>query len=207
MEQQFQLKTSVYVERLRTLGIYFMLIWGLTHAGLNMTWNLRAFGGIDSASTERLVLLYSMLTLYLILSWHILDMILLRSKRVLSLEASKQKYKLTFMMNELHIHLPCLEESVFIPYKEIKYWGIQEDNVDNSLTFIVETRGSFLSNNRVSVYFGAEIKEALQTACNKYAPDIKMKNKKEHLASKLLTVLEVTEASKVKTEVKQRSKV
>lgn len=199
MEQQFQIKTSEYVERLRTIGIYFIVLWGLTNVGLNMTWNLRAFEGFDTVSGARLLLLYAMLNLYALLSLYILDFILQRSRRVLDLKANIQKYKLTFTLDGVHIHIPCVEESVTIPYTAIKYWGTQRSGANNSLTFFIETKGTVLGRSRVNVLFGSESKDALIKACNMYAPEIKIKNKIEHLASNILTVLEVTEGNRVKT--------
>lgn len=202
MEQQFQIKTAEYVDRLRTAGIGLILVWGITNVGVNMTWNLRAFEGIDTVTSGRIRLLYLMLLLYFVLSWYILDFIIIRSKKVLSLKAEVQKYKLTFMFEGVHIHIPCSEESVMIPYMDIRRWGFQDTKNGLSTTFFIDTR----KHGRISVYFGKETKPSIHEACLKYAPDLRITPKIEHLASFLLTVFEVTEAKEVKTTVKQRSK-
>lgn len=206
MEKQFQIKVLEYVERLKIVGILTLILWGLITVGINMTWNLRAMYGIDHVTDERLGLLYSMLLVYFYLTYCVVDILFVRTNRVLALKESPQKYKLSFMLEGVHIHLPCLEKSIVVPYKDIKYWSLTGSLTDEVVTFSIVSKALHKYKGQVSVYLNASEKSGIQEACKKFAPEIKIKHKKEHLSAFILTLLDVTEGSEEKVEVNQRSK-
>ena len=198
MEQQFQIKTSEYVNRLRAVGMLFLVGWTLIYGALNTRGNLRAFSGLDHVSEGYVALLYFFLLLYVVLSLCILEFILIRSAVVLALNSNAKKYKVTFMVDGIHIHLPCAEQSYFVPYKEIKYWGFQGSTYEDSITFFVESKQLKDLKGRISVYLDSSLKKEVEKACKKFAVDIKIKNKKEHPTSTILTLIDVTEVKNVK---------
>lgn len=205
MEKSFLLRTDEYMRRLRTLGILIIVAIGLLNGSLNMTWNIKALEGRLEVTPLYYGTLLVELLLFFTLSFVLLEIILLRSPLVRKLGADAGKYKVTLSKEGVAVFLPIKEIGYLIPYSRIQKIRITESLTADCETVTIYADDLPLTKGDISFYISTkdvmEFRESFEGLSN----GMRLRTRKEHLASSILLSYEMTKPIIVKLKPSKKS--
>lgn len=177
MEKSFQIKTSEYVARTRSIGILLVILWSITYSVLNTPFVLGVLQRGEPATASQIKSMIIVLFCFFLLTYNVVYVLLVSSRKVLELSATAPSYKITFTPDALIAKVPCKDKSINLNYSEIKRWDLSKtQNLDETLVLTVVTKRPLKSfqNGDIIFYLSEGMEKELVDTIKKYAPTTKI---------------------------------
>ena len=177
MEKSFQIKTTEYVARTLSIGILLVIVWSITYSILNTPFVLGVLQRGEPATESQLVSMYILLLCFFLLSYQVVYVLFVSSRKALALNATAPSYKITFTPNQFLAKVPCKDGDVTLGYDAIKRWELSKtEGFDDTLVLTVVTKRPLksLQNGDIIFYLGDGVEKELLETIKKYAPTTKI---------------------------------
>lgn len=195
MEKSFQIKTSEYVARTRSIGILLVIFWSITYSVLNTPFVLGVLQRGEPATPSQINSMIIVLFCFFLLTYNVSYVLLVSSRKVLELSTTAPSYKITFTPNSFVAKVPCKDKIINIDYKDIKRWHLSRtQNLDETLVLTVVTKRPIksLQNGDIIFYLSEGMEKELIDTIKKYTPTTKIVRRYEGIVKFCIDAWHVT---------------
>ena len=177
MEKSFQIKTTEYVARTLSIGILLVILWSITYSILNTPFVLGVLQRGEPATESQIISMYILLLCFFLLTYQVVYVLFVSSRKVLALNSTAPTYKITFTHENFLAKVPCKEGNVTLNYDAIKRWELTKtEGFDDTLVLTVVTKRPLksLQNGDIIFYLSEGVEKELLETIEKYAPTSKI---------------------------------